>query len=195
MSNVERIAAKVQELIDSGKSTDEALREVLEAELPKARTGKDNIANIKALRNIPELRRVRKIAYAKISKSKGKEDSIARYKKEIEACDLRINELIAEVNAAEIPWKKAMELGEDAAGALNYFIPDFKDRVDGALDRITKDMTKAKIKSQLQDLQAKVPSQVPDELKAAFQERVDHSDMMLITICKKMALVSKLSNK
>jgi DNA repair exonuclease SbcCD ATPase subunit len=191
MSNVERITAKVQELMATGKTMQEAMQEVLTAEL-KPTTAKDNVGKIKELRNLPELRRVKKIAYAKISKSKGKEDSIARYKEEIKACETRINELIAEITASEVPWKKSMELGEDAAGALNYFLADYKTKIEEELGKKTKGMTNAKIKSALQETKATVPQDIPEELKAPLMNRIERGDMLVITLCKTVSFLQTL---
>ncbi len=85
-----------------------------------------------------------------------------------------------------------MELGEDAAGALNYFLADYKAKIEEELGKKTKGMTKAKIKSALQETKATVPQDVPEELKAPLRNRIERGDMLIITLCKTVSFLQTL---
>lgn len=187
---------KVEALVKSGKSLQEALEVVLAEIVKPVAVGRiDHVAYIKGLRNIPEVKRVRKIAYAKISKSKGKVEAIARYKLEIEEADKKLNELLAEVDAAASPWEKSMELGEDAAAAFNYYFLTLKINYDMQMEFVKKQksMTNAQLKAALQDTKVAIPSSVPKVLQPVMLDRINNGDMMVITTAKKVSLISKLS--
>lgn len=150
---------------------------------------RDTVAYLDKLQNIPEVRRVKKIAYAKISKSKGKEDAIARYKLEIEKADEVLNELLADVNSAAEPWKRAMELGESADGAFNYYLASYTPEVEAAVKLKSKGLTNAQVKAALQVLPTATPDDLPEILKPTWERRVENQDMMLVTLSKKVAFV------
>lgn len=189
--NVSTISTKVQELMKGGKTLDEALQLAL-ADAQHVNPQRDNIAYIKSLRNIPEVRRMKKVAYAKISKSKGKEDSIIRYKLEVAAADERLNELLSEVNAASKPWEKAMELGEDAAAAFNYYLSSYKDNVDKLMDKKTKNVTKAEVKAALLKINPEIPEDMPEMFRPVAADRVHNGDMMLMTVLRKVSYLKSL---
>lgn len=190
-SATEKMAQEIQKLMSEGKTLEEALQQVVTVKTVSVGR-RDTLAYIKECRNIPEVRRLKKIAYAKISKSKGKLDAIARYKEEIKVAEDRLNDLIKEVNAAEIPWQKAMELGEDADAAFNYFFSSFKEQVDKALDKATKSMTRAQVKAELQTTTPKLPSKLPELLQPAMQKRMDNQDMQVITTAKKLVMYNRI---
>ncbi len=189
--NTNEMATKVQELMAEGKTMEEALQSVIQA-ASKTQPRRDNVAYIESLNNLPEVRRVKKIAYAKISKSKGKEEAIARYKQEIEAADFRLTELLKEVNSAKCPWKKAMELGEDAASAFNYYFATFKDQVDKEVEKRAKGKTKAEVKAALLKISPVLPEAMPEIFFDVAVERVNNGDMMVVTVLKKVAYLNSL---
>ena len=189
--NTNEMATKVQELMAEGKTMEEALQSVIQA-ASKTQPRRDNVAYIESLNNLPEVRRVKKIAYAKISKSKGKEEAIARYKQEIEAADFRLTELLKEVNSAKVPWKKAMELGEDAASAFNYYFATFKDQVDKEVEKRAKGKTKAEVKAALLKISPVLPEAMPEIFFDVAVERVNNGDMMVVTVLKKVAYLNSL---
>lgn len=196
--NYETLTTKYEALIKSGMTQEEALKSLVTEASQKTTTSnprRDQVAYIESLNSIPETRKARKIAYAKISKSKGKPDAIARYQLEIKAADKKLNELITEVENAPEPWKKAMELGEDAKGALTYFINSYKDKVDTDLDKKTKSKTRAEVKAALLKLTPSIPSDFPEILKDAASERVNNGDMMLVTVFRKVAYLKSLTKK
>lgn len=183
---------RVQELMEAGKSLEEALALVIEeAKLAGqgSNTRRDNIAYIKSLRNLPEARRCKKIAHAKISKSKGKAASIANYRAEIAAATEVIKALEKEIESAEIPWKKAMELGEDAAGAFNWYLAGITGAIEEAVKEAKGKMTNAELKAALLAIQPKVPSFVPKVFKGVWATRMSRMDMQVIALAKKAAFV------
>ena len=189
--NVSTMTSKIQELVAEGKTLEEALQVVL-TESSKTQPRRDNVAYIESLTNLPEVRRVKKIAYAKISKSKGKDEAIARYKQEIEAADLKLTELLKEVNSAECPWKKAMELGEDAASAFNYYFSTYKDQIDKEVEKKAKGKTKAEVKAALIKISPVLPGDMPEIFHEVAVERVQNGDMMVVTVLKKVGYLQSI---
>ena len=179
-----------KQALAEGKTTEEALQMVVASAVKKVPTArKDNLAYIASLRNIPEVRRVKKIAYAKVSKSKERPEAVARYQEEIKAADEKLNELLSEVNQAKEPWKKAMELGEDAKGAFQYFLTPYKDEIDKAVDKAAAKMTKAEVKAALLAIKPIIPDELPELFKPVATERLNNGDMMLLTIFRKASFL------
>lgn len=187
-------------MTEQGKTLEEALLMVLsqaesEGKIRKATnpTGprKDNIAYIQGLNDLPELRRVKKIAYAKKSKSKNNPAACERYDQEIAEASKRINQLLALIPNDETGWLKAKELGEDAATQFNYFLVPFEENLNERVDAVAKKkgLTKAQVKAALIAAKAEVPAAVPEELKAAMAERMAHNDQRVLTVAKKAAYV------
>ena len=195
MTNSTALATKVQEMVVSGMTLEEALASVLADITPSSSTGakRDNIAYIKGLRDIPEVKRCRKIGYAKISKSKGKEEAIARYRVEIATADEILNGLLEEVNSAEIPWMKAMELGESAASAFNYYLQPLTEQLEEKVLERSKTMTKAQVKAELLTIKPSVPKDSPKVFEEVWKTRIANQDMMVITLARKVAFVNKKS--
>lgn len=192
------LMAKINELTANGMELEAALFQVLtEAETkiqarPQVGTQKrDHIAYIESLKNLPEIRRVRKVAYAKISKSKGKEEAIARYHKEVDAATAKLNELLAEIDRSETPWLKAKEFGEDKDSQLNYWVRQQEELLEDKLEaRAKKGLTKAQIKAKVTEAKVDL-SVVPEELRATAQDRISRKDMRVQTVIKKMAVVNE----
>ena len=166
--------------------------QILQHKTPTPR--RDNLTYISTLRNIPEVRRLKKIAYAKISKSKDKPEAVDRYRKEVAQADEVLNQLLAEIAADKTPWKKALELGEDEAAAFNYFLQDYKDKIDDELKELAKakNLTNAEVKAELQKTKLVIPTAVPKELREAMAERIKRGDQMVQTVAKKAAYIKAL---
>ena len=180
-----------EQALSQGKSKEEALQMIVaEASKKVSSPRRDNIQFIQSLTSIPEVRKAKKVAYAKVSKSKDKPEAVARYQLEIQAADKRLNELLSEVNQAKEPWKKAMELGEDAKGAVTYFIQGYKEEIDKKLEKAVGKMTKSEVKAALLKITPTVPADLPEVLKDVASERVHNQDMMLITIFRKVNFLS-----
>lgn len=194
----EKAAKRVTELVTGGMELKDALTKVLEeAKIQVVSSAPRGMAisRIKKSRNIPELRNIRKIAYAKISKSKGNEPAIARYRLEVKAAEAKLNVLLGEVSQARYPWKMAMKLGEDAAGAFNYYLETLKNEVDQAIVVLKKQRTNAQVKAETQVQDIVVPDQVPAELKPAMQGRIKNGDMQVITICRQLAFIGQVRSQ
>jgi len=182
-----------EQALSQGKSKEEALQMIVaEASKKVSSPRRDNIQFIQSLNSIPEVRKAKKVAYAKVSKSKDKPEAVARYQLEIQAADKRLNELLSEVNQAKEPWKKAMELGEDAKGAFTYFIQSYKDAVDKKVEKATGKMTKSEVKAALLKLSPSIPTDLPEVLKTVASDRVHNQDMMLITIFRKVSFLNSV---
>ena len=193
---------EINQLVANGMPLEQALQMAFEAGLKAqtkvSRSGqprKDNIAYIESLTNLPEVRRVKKVAYAKKSKSKNNPEAVARYEKEIAAADAKLNELLQLVNSAETPWLKAKELGETVEGQFNYFLLPYEDELNGKADAIAAKAkaTKAQVKAKLLAIKPEVPEDVPEELRPAMQTRIDNKDMRVVTVARKAAFVKKYS--
>lgn len=193
-------------VLEKGLSLEEAMQQVwtmgfTAGQKAKATTHsngtpkRDNLAYIEGLNDIPEVRRVKKVAYAKKSKSKNNPEAVARYEKEIAAADAKLNTLLAMVEQAETPWLKAKELGETVEGQFNYFLLPYEDDLSKKVDAIAakRKATKAQVKAILLGLKPEVPAEVPEELKPAMQVRIDNKDMRVVTVARKAAFVKKYS--
>ena len=188
-------ANQIQELLNKGYSLAQAITLVGVA-THNTTTKRDTIEFLKTCNDISEVRRLRKIAYAKISKSAGKADAIARYQKEIEAADRRLNELMADVYSAATPWKRAMELGMDADGAFNIFLQDYKEQVDKSAESIAKTLklTNAAFKTEVNSMKSELVD-IPEELLESAGKRVRNNDMQVVTVLKRAAFIRKHSAK
>lgn len=179
-------ADRIKELMAGGKSLEEALTEVTQK---TPRVTIDRLAYIKGLNNIQELRIAKKTAYAKKSKAKDKPETLAKYQAEIDLATERLNELIADVNAAEVPWMRALELGETPEGAVQYALSS----IEATLDDFFK--TAKGTKAQIKELTRNTPADidfVPEQLKTAFQERLDHMDQRVQVAASKYNLMTAI---
>lgn len=190
MSIAEKMAQRVQELMAGGTDLQSALAKVLEeTKVHKPRSSGGALARIRKSRNIPELRNIRKTAYAKISKSKDKPDACERYRKEIAAAEKKLTELLAEVSQSRCPWKKSMELGETAAGAFNYYLDELKARTDEVIGALRKRLTNAQVKAGYQSFEVEIPEGVPEVLRPTMEARIKNGDMQVITICRQLSFI------
>jgi len=186
-------AARIEELLKEGKTLAEALQMVM----PKAkaqRTVVDRVALIREMTNPEEIRAARKIAYAKKSKSKDKPDALARYQAEIDAATERLNEIIALINSSECPWKKALELGETPDGALQYWIGDTEIAVNEKLQELMTGVTKAGIKTFVNETKLDNFDFVPSELVESFKNRIKNNDQRARTLAQKMQAIKDLES-
>lgn len=179
-------AEKIKALMAGGKSLEEALTEVTQK---NPRVTIDRLAYIKELNNIQELRIARKTAYAKKSKAKDKPETLAKYQAEIDLATERLNDLIADVNAAEVPWRRALELGETPEGAVQYALSTIETTLEDFFK--TAKGTKAQIKELTRKTAPNIDF-VPEELKAAFQERLDHMDQRVQVAASKYNLMTAI---
>lgn len=172
-------------------------QEAGQASKPKTRQVVDRIAYIEGLDNISEVRKARKIAYAKKSKSKDKPEAIARYEREIQAATEKLTQILQVVNSSEHPWKTALEMGETVDGALQFFIQDLEQQVQDEWKEAGKPYTKAQIKTfcQKQDISQVAKELIPEPLQETFTNRIANKDQRLKTLAQNWAGLQALKNK
>jgi hypothetical protein len=194
MSTVET-AVRIQELMDEGASLTEALAKVLGNTKPGI---VDRIEWISSLESIGEVRTARKIAFAKKSKAKEGSEQRAKYSREAAAGAKRLNELLTEVDKAEHPWKKSIELGEFPSGATQLYIRELDEEVQGLMEG-TGDISKSKLKDLLNKYPTSVPARVFSDLAEhedvlqVYKERTDHLDQRVLGINKKLNCIADLT--
>lgn len=181
-------AEKIQQLMAEGKTLEEALQ--LTSQKAK-KNPIDRISYIQALENISELRKARKTAYAKKSKSKDKPETLERYQKEIDVSTERLNQLLAEVNSSETPWKKALELGETPEGAIQYFLTSLEAESEAYF--ATVDIPKSQIKSLLNKTVIQTEF-VPEELREPFAKRLESRDQRVRASAVRHQLMENLKS-
>lgn len=184
--NVQDQATRIQGLMEEGKSLAEALS-IIGTKTPRIQI--DRVANIQKMDNLVDLRKARKTAYAKKSKSKDKPEAVERYQLEIDAATERINTLIASINAAEVPWKRALECGDTPDGALQYFVATKEDEISKRLEAFP--MSKVQTKK-LSGTFTPNDEFVPDELKESFNRRLGNRDQRLYTLAQRVLLTEGL---
>lgn len=192
--NTDEMAKKIEELMTSGKTLTEALTEVQ----PKTTTGTrvviaDRVSWAKGLQFIAEVRKARKIAFAKKSKAKGKPETEAKYQAEIDACNQRLNELLAEVNQATFPYHKAHELGEDIGGVIQVYLDSVEEEINKELEAKTAGLTKKALKEILSATRTDTPARIVIDLGSLSEEhvtefmgRASRGDQRVLTLVKKL---------
>ena len=178
-------AQKIQELMTNQNMTLEEALTVVNTKVPRSQI--DRVALIKAMTSLTDLRKARKTAYAKKSKSKDHPEAAERYQKEITAAADRLNELIALINSADTPWKVALEYGDTPDGALQYFITSLEQEVQVFFN--TTPFTKSELKSLLQKTKIRQDF-IPDDLVEPFQRRLANRDQRLQTLAARYTLMS-----
>lgn len=161
-------------------------QEAGKASKPKARQVVDRIAYIQGLDNISEVRKARKIAYAKKSKSKDKPEAVARYEEEIKTATEKLTQMLQVVNSSKEPWKTALQMGETVDGALQLFIQDLEQEVEAEWKEKGKGYTKAQVKTfcQSQDISQVAKDLIPEQLQETFTNRLNNKDQRLKTLAQ-----------
>lgn len=190
------MALRIEELLKTGLSLEVALAEVMKENTSPKVT--DRITWIADIDSISEVRKAIKIAFAKKSKTKsgsGNATTMARYQSEIHAGQEKLNTLLSDVNTAETPWMRAYQLGADAKEFTNFYVIDTEKAVNEALDLLTKDKTNAATKTLVHEQPTTLPNDLPELVKATIAERLKNLDMRIVTLVKKMNLLSTLTPK
>lgn len=172
-----QMADQIKELLDKGISLEEALKQAMPKKVVAPRpTSVDRIALMQEENNIESLRKRIKIAFAKKSKAKGTA-SEDRYQTEIQEGQARLNELLAEINKADDPIAKALELGEAKGTILQMLIKRLEERADISLEdyRVDKNLSAKALKE-------KINSQGIDPVPEAIAEEFDHYDPAFLAI-------------
>ncbi len=202
MSN-EKILSRVKELMDAGTTMEEALAKALDEVVkatPVARTAMTadaRIAWISGIQDLQELRRAIKVAFAKKSKADKDPVKVARYNAEIKAGQEQLNTLMAEVNNAQDPMKKAQELNESKSGLVQIYLGIKESKVGDLKDyRDSKKLTNAELKALILKLDPKTPESVENELRIygeavlkTYNERVEHGDQRVIKLNRAIRLL------
>ena len=182
---------ELTEKVAKGEMTqEEALQKMFEAgQASKPKTTRqvvDRIAYIQEMTSIQEVRKARKIAYAKKSKSKDKPEAIARYEQEIKTATDKLTQMLQVVNSSESPWKTALEMGETVDGALQLFIQDLEQEVEAEWKVQGKPYTKAQVKTfcQSQDIAQVAKDLIPEPLQETFTNRLNNKDQRLKTLAQ-----------
>ena len=136
--------------------------------------------------SISEVRKARKIAYAKKSKSKDKPEAVARYEQEIQTATDKLTQMLQVVNSSETPWKTALEMGETVDGALQLFIQDLEQEVEAEWKELGKGYTKAQVKTfcQSRDISQVAKDLIPEPLQETFNNRLANKDQRLKTLAQ-----------
>jgi hypothetical protein len=186
------LAEQIMAAMAAGKSLEEALSSAI----PVGSDGKVGTSRkpeeIKALDDLQELRRIRKVAFAKISKGTKNKATMDNYVNEKVVASERIAEILATIKKAEHPWVVAKAYNEDASGILQFFLDEHQDNLNKIIDKAVKGkLSKAGVKA----LIARSPmtaTLVPEELKAAFLERAAKFDQRVVTLARMNGLIDQL---
>lgn len=190
MTRLEELKAKVE----AGEMTMEAALEAAAQKAPKRPTIANRVEWISQLTNLAELEKAIRIAYAKKSKAKGKEETVAKYEEEIRAGQARKNDLLAEINQAEDRVAKAIELGMDPSKLLQDVLADMEEEIAVAIadlaaaKNVTKKALKDIMSAQATGLHPLIIERLgelgPDFLER-YEERKDNGDQRVLSLNKK----------
>lgn len=190
MTRLEELKAKVE----AGEMTMEEALEAAAQKPAKRPTIANRVEWIAGLSNLAELEKAIRIAYAKKSKAKGKEETVAKYEEEIRAGQARKNELLAEINQAEDRVAKAIELGMDPSKLLQDVLADMEDEIAVAIadlaaaKEVTKKTLKEIMSSQATGIHPDIASRLGDlgqDFLDRYEERKDNGDQRVISLNKK----------
>lgn len=190
MTRTEELMAKVE----AGEMTMQEAIEAAAQKAPKRPTIANRVEWISGLSNLAELEKAIRIAYAKKSKAKGNEVTVAKYEEEIRAGQARKNELLAEINQAEDRVSKAIELGMDPSKLLQDVLADMEDEVAASI----ADLAAAKnvSKKALKEIMAEQATGIHPDIAARlgdlgqdfldrYEERKGNGDQRVISLNKK----------
>lgn len=182
---------RLNQLLDAGKSMEDALTILVEEFAPQPI--KNRIAHIEKLNNIDEVRLMIKRAHGKKSKSE-KEETKAKYQKEIDAGYKRLNYLLAQ---AEENLTKLIELGEVPVKVLHRWIRSRESELKATIEKMegTRNSKKDLVNAQ----PVSTPKSIKEELKAihpdlveVYEDRVKRNDQGCIAINRKQRVLEKV---
>jgi uncharacterized protein YoaH (UPF0181 family) len=192
MSNTQKaLADNVARLMAEGKSLEEALTIAL-ADQPGDSKTHHSLEGIKSMTDLQELRRIRKVAFAKISKGSKNATTMASYHEEQTAASERITELLKEIKASASPWEKAKAYNEDLSGITQIFLDSYQKTLNDKLDKaINGKLTKVAIKGLIARSKM-TTSLVPKELEAGLLVRAKANDQRVVTLLRMNGLVDQI---
>lgn len=195
MLNYTEMSKKIEELVKSGKTMEEALKEIM---TPATMTTKvDRVEWIKSLATMTELKDALHKAHAKKSKSKGT-PAEARYQLEIDTAKARLKEFREVIDSSEDPVAKAVELGEELKTVVQKFISimDAKYSKELQLYKESYALSNVKIKELLGKQDSITPGTLADSLSRLGKEYLDeynaqlnNGNQWITTLNKKVHLV------
>ena len=192
--NPEVEARKITELVNGGMSVEEAVRIVLE-EVKKRSIITDRVEWIKGLDTVAEVRRALRSAHGKKSKART-EEKVAKYQKEVDTANQRLNQLLNEAYEAGDPIKTMIELGEDPKKVLHYWIRSKEEELKDQLGGL--DLSKNRIKALVAEQKSDTPRVIVEELMKVhkdlpelYENRVGRGDQGVIAINRKVRLLAK----
>lgn len=186
--------AKLQSLMETGLTQEEALVQLINDEKQQTQTITNRIEWIKTLTTIKEVKRATHVAHSKKSKATNL-DKKAKYQAEIDAGNNRLNELIAKAMNTPDPIQGLIDLGEDESSILHNWIRTresyLKDAIKG-LEGTMKDK-----KDLINKQSPSTPKSVKEELKKygllrLYEERVNRGDQGVVAINRKVRLMEKV---
>lgn len=190
MTRLEELQAKVE----AGEMTMQEALEAAAQKAPKRPTIANRVEWISGLSNLAELEKAIRIAYAKKSKAKGNEVTVAKYEEEIRAGQARKNELLAEINQAEDRVSKAIELGMDPSKLLQDVLADMEDEVAASIadlaaaKNVSKKALKEIMTEQATGIHPDIASRLGDlgqDFLDRYEERKGNGDQRVISLNKK----------
>ncbi len=195
-----QVAQKVLDLVNGGMSLEEALNKALNEEIATRPRAEDRPEWIKTLSTIREVRDAMHVAAASLSKARkaGSEPAIRRYQETIENGKKRMEEFRLEIEKAEDPVKKAIELGEEPNGVLQLWIAQKEKELEVEVLRKKGNRSNKVIKAFINELDPSTPPQIIQELKqlgeeylAQYEIRVKHGDIRILTLNRRCKFVNQ----
>ncbi len=189
---VNQITKKVMDLVNSGKSLEEALNEALNSAVTARIT--DRVAYIESMNTIAEVRQALHVAHAKKSKSKDNPMAVKRYEKEIETAKAKLDMFRKMIEESTDPFKKALELGEEPKTAVQYLLYQLDKEIEAKLLKKFSKLTKKQLKEKVMEQSDKTPKWIHQrlgskELIEVYELRRSHNDLRIITLNKKANLI------
>jgi|ADurb_Cas_03_Slu_FD_contig_31_2994912_length_1286_multi_2_in_0_out_0_1 hypothetical protein len=194
MLNSKEIVAKATELMKEGKTMEEALQAALADALKGApKLQGDRLETMSNLRDIQELRKAIKSSNGMKSKMNKNTQAVERYTAQIKAGQSQLKALMDEINSAEDPFAKAIELNADATDLLNMWLKKKNSEVDAMFKarKEEKKLSNDDAKSIRNMMSSETPEAIAKELKAiseavyeAYQDRLKRNDQWIATINK-----------
>ena len=158
-------------------------KEKKEKEPKEKKPPRDNIARVNAMTSIADVRKAKQVAVAKKAKASKNPDSVARYEKEIEAAQARLDELLA----ASPTVQDLINNGEDPNRIITAFIKQKEDEFEtfSAEHKASKKLLKAIS----DEIPASFYLELPTSLHDALNARFDKSDYRLKATCRNVNLM------
>lgn len=144
---------------------------------------RDNIARVQGMTSIADVRKAKQVAVAKKAKAAKNPDAIARYEKEIEAAQARLDELLA----ASPNVQALIDNGEDPNRIITAFIKQKEDEFETFSGEHKP--SKKLLKAISDEIPASFYTELPMSLHDALNSRFEKSDYRLKATCRNVNLM------